>query len=145
MYKCERAHHAKCWRSVQDVPLPPANSFYHPTLPHVRIHTSTQPHFCCHWFKISILSIKGIFFLQCFWVAAALSDLFTGWFNAVALRARGQLGWWGGPESLDKLEILRSSLIWDYQTWESAVNKHWVKTSKTTGAQSLHRAPLTEQ
>lgn len=122
----------------------------HPILPHVRIHASTQACFCCCWFKISILSIKGIFFLQCFRVLAALSDLFTSWFNTAALRARSQLGPRGGPESLVNLEILRSWLSRDYQTWESAANEHWVKTRtgspvKTTGAQSLNLAPHTEQ
>lgn len=124
--------------------LPPTASIIQlcPTYAYTR---PRSPIFAATGSKFLFWASRGFFFLQCFRVAAALSDLFTGWFNAVALGARGQLGWWGGPESLDKLEILRSSLIWDYQTWESAANKHWVKTSKTTGAQSLHWAPLTEQ
>lgn len=97
--------------------LPPR--FSHPILPHVRIHASTQPCFCRSWFKMTILSIRGICFFNSVFRSWQLFQIFL-WAGLTRQRS-------GREVSLDD-EVDPNH----WSTRESAANKHWVKT-KTGG------------
>lgn len=135
MYKCERAHPAKRWRSLQDVPLPPTKVLSSDSAPctHPCVHATL---FLPRLIQNDYFERQGYFYYSVSRSWQLFQIFFMSWFNASALGARGQLGRWGGPKSLVNPRVCcKQTLGQNQDRWPS----------KTTGMQSLHLAPHTEQ